>query len=53
MDASELWGLSKSTLRKVVADGKIVPGVDARKYEKQWVVNHDAMLREYGDPVGV
>ena len=53
LDASELWGLSKSMLRKVVADGKIVPGVDARKYEKQWVVNHDAMLREYGDPVGV
>ena len=52
-DASELWGLSESTLRKAVAYGKIVPGVDARKYGKQWIVNRDAMLREYGDPVGV
>lgn len=51
-DASELWGLSESTLRKAVSYGKIVPGVDARKYGKQWVVNCDVMLREYGDPVG-
>lgn len=51
-DASDLWGLSESTLRKAIAYGKIVPGVDARKYGKQWVVNRDAMLREYGEPVG-
>ena len=50
-DASELWGLSESTLRKAVAYGKIVPGVDARKYGKQWIINRDAMLREYGNPV--
>ena len=49
-DASELWGLSESTLRKAVAYGKIVPGVDARKYGKQWVVSRDAMDREYGEP---
>ena len=29
-DASELWGLSESTLRKAVSYGKIVSGVDAR-----------------------
>ena len=52
-DASELWGLSESTLRKAITYGKIVPGVDARKYGKQWVVNRDAMSREYGEPVGV
>ena len=50
-DASELWGLSESTLRKAVAYGKIVPGVDARKYGKQWIVNREAMMREYGNPV--
>ena len=52
-DASELWGLSESTLRKAIAYGKIVPGVDARKYGKQWIVNRNAMLREYGNPIGV
>lgn len=50
-DASELWGLSESTLRKAVSYGKIVPGVDARKYGKQWVVTREAMSREYGEPV--
>lgn len=49
-DASELWGLSESTLRKAVSYGKIVPGVDARKYGKQWIVTREAMEREYGEP---
>lgn len=47
-DASELWGLSESTLRKAVAYGKLAAGIDARKFGKQWVVTRDAMLREYG-----
>lgn len=50
-DASELWGLSESTLRKAIAYGKIVPGIDARKFGKQWVINRNAMSREYGDPI--
>ena len=49
-DASELWGLSESTLRKAVSYGKIKPGIDARKYGKQWIVARDAMYREYGEP---
>lgn len=49
-DATELWGLSESTLRKAISYGKLVAGVDARKYGKQWVVSRDAMLREYGEP---
>lgn len=50
-DATELWGLSESTLRKAISYGKLVSGVDARKYGKQWIVTKDAMLREYGEPV--
>ena len=50
-DASELWGLSESTLRKAVSYGKIVAGVDARKYGKQWIITYDAMIREYGEPL--
>ena len=49
-DASELWGLSESTLRKAISYGKLVSGVDARKYGKQWIVTKGAMQREYGDP---
>lgn len=49
-NATELWGLSESTLRKAVAYGKIVSGVDARKFGKQWVVTRRAMERDYGLP---
>ncbi len=49
-DATELWGLNESTLRKAISYGKLVSGVDACKYGKQWVISVDAMKREYGLP---
>lgn len=47
-DASELWGLSESTLRKAVEYGKLKNGVDVCKFGKQWIVSAEAMQREYG-----
>ncbi len=47
-DATALWGLNESTLRKAIAYGKLVNGVDACKFGKQWVVSVEAMRREYG-----
>lgn len=49
-DATQLWGLNESTLRKAIAYGKLVDGVDACKYGKQWVISTEAMMREYGQP---
>ena len=49
-DATELWGLNESTLRKAISYGKLVNGIDACKYGKQWVVSVNAMKREYGLP---
>lgn len=49
-DATTLWGLNESTLRKAVAYGKLVNGVDVCKYGKQWIVAVSAMQREYGIP---
>ncbi len=49
-DATTLWGLNESTLRKAVAYGKLVNGVDVCKYGKQWIVSVEAMQREYGNP---
>ena len=49
-DATELWGLNESTLRKAISYGKLVSGVDAFKYGKQWVISTEAMIREYGQP---
>lgn len=48
-DATELWGLNESTLRKAITYGKLVNGVDVCKFGKQWVVSVEAMKREYGD----
>nr|WP_242828889.1 DUF2442 domain-containing protein [[Eubacterium] cellulosolvens] len=49
-DATQLWGLNESTLRKAIAYGKLINGVDACKYGKQWVISTEAMKREYGLP---
>ena len=49
-DATVLWGLNESTLRKAIAYGKLINGVDACKYGKQWVISTEAMTREYGQP---
>ncbi len=50
-DATFLWNLNESTLRKAIAYGKLVNGVDVCKFGKQWVVSMEAMRREYGEPV--
>ena len=49
-DATALWALNESTLRKAIAYGKLIEGVDVCKFGKQWIVSMEAMKREYGDP---
>lgn len=49
-DATEIWGLNESTLRKAIAYGRLINGVDVCKFGKQWVITSDAMRREYGEP---
>ena len=49
-DATIIWGLNESTLRKAISYGKLINGVDVCKYGKQWVISMDAMIREYGEP---
>ena len=48
-DATALWGLNESTLRKAISYGKLVNGVDVCKFGKQWVISINAMKREYGN----
>ncbi|MBQ8795256.1 MAG: DUF2442 domain-containing protein [Clostridia bacterium] len=48
-DATELWGLNESTLRKAISYGKLINGVDVCKFGKQWVISIEAMKREYGN----
>ena len=49
-DATQLWGLNESTLRKAIVYGKLIDGVDVCKFGKQWVITTEAMRREYGEP---
>ncbi len=49
-DATTLWSLNESTLRKAITYGKLIEGIDVCKFGKQWVVSAKAMRREYGEP---
>lgn len=49
-DATTIWGLNESTLRKAIMYGKLKNGIDACKFGKQWVVSIKSMYREYGQP---
>lgn len=49
-DATIIWGLHESTLRKAISYGKLINGVDVCKFGYSWVVTMDAMIREYGIP---
>ena len=49
-DATTIWGLNESTLRKAISYGKLKNGIDVCKYGKQWVVSIKSMIREYGEP---
>lgn len=49
-DATQIWGLNESTLRKAIVYGKLIIGIDVCKYGKQWIISRKAMEREYGNP---
>ena len=49
-DATLIWGLNESTLRKAIAYGKLINGQDVCKFGKQWIISSEAMIREYGIP---
>lgn len=49
-DATDIWGLNESTLRKAIIYGKLVNGIDVCKFGKQWIISINAMEREYGIP---
>ena len=49
-EATVLWGLADSTLRKMVHDNRLVEGKDYRKSGKVWIITKAAMKKLYGDP---
>lgn len=51
-DAARQWNRADATLRQAIHRGKLIEGVDAKLFGKQWVVTEAAMRREYGEPIG-
>lgn len=47
-EASALWGLEESTLRKAISSNRFVVDEDVKKFGKQWIITKQAMEREYG-----
>ena len=47
-DATDLWGLNESTLRKNISYGRLNEGTDVMKFGKQWIITKEAMIRLYG-----
>ena len=49
-EAADMYGKNASTLRHAILDGRLVEGVDCKKFGKQWVITLAALKRFYGDP---
>ena len=47
-DASKIWKVEESVLRKSIYSGRLSVDNDVKKFGKQWVVKKEAMDREYG-----
>jgi len=47
-EATDMWNLHESTLRKAVSYGKFKEGIDVKKFGKQWIITIEAVEREYG-----
>ena len=47
-EATQMWGLNETTLRKALERGKLEKDVDAKKFAGQWVLSKGAVEREYG-----
>jgi len=50
-EASELWGLSESTLRRAQHSGRFKEG-ETKKSGGTWIVTRAAMERLYGEKTG-
>ncbi|WP_143316852.1 helix-turn-helix domain-containing protein [Clostridium sp. HBUAS56017] len=48
-EAADKYGREESTLRRAISNGKLVEGVDCKKFGKQWVILDSSMERIYID----
>ena len=48
-EASTLWSINDSTLRKLVLTDKIIEGIDYRKSGSVWLITRITMVKIYGE----
>ena len=48
-EASQIWKLDDSTLRKMVKTDKLIEGIDFRKSGATWLITKKAMIKAYGE----
>lgn len=51
-EAAEIWQTDESTIRKAIAQGRLIDGRDCRKFGKQWVITADGMTNCFGRAKG-
>lgn len=49
-EAADLFKKDSSTLRRAISSGRLVEGIDCKKFGKQWVISLDSMIKLYGEP---
>lgn len=47
-EASDMFKKGESTLKEAIQRGKFKEGIDAKKFGKQWILDIEALEREYG-----
>ena len=48
MEVAKIYGMDDSSLRKKVARGKLVVGVDVKKMGRTWIITGQAMVKNFG-----
>lgn len=49
-EATKIWNLGNSTLRKAVLDKRLKEGKDVRKSGRAWLITRQKMIELYGEP---
>lgn len=49
LEVAKIYGMDDSSLRKKVARGKFVVGVDVKKMGRTWIITEQAMVKNFGD----
>lgn len=48
LEVAKIYGMDDSSLRKKVARGKFVIGVDVKKMGRTWIITEQAMVKNFG-----